>query len=87
MYTPEGSRWHASLLEHMSQPKEGRGSVISEALKEKLTPYLGFRHFYRHSYSFMLQWNELEKLVIPLDAVWVQFKEEINRFVSGSPKA
>lgn len=48
--------------------------------------YLGFRHFYRHSYSFFLQWEELEKLVDPLDEVWKQAKNELQIFLDSLPK-
>jgi hypothetical protein len=39
-------------------------------LAEKVV--LGFRHFYRHGYSFFLEWDELEELVTPLAEVWDQ---------------
>jgi hypothetical protein len=38
-----------------------------------------FRHFYRHSYSFFLDWSELEKLVIPMSVVWAQTKQALIR--------
>jgi len=44
---------------------------------------LGFRHFYRHSYSFFLEWDEVEKLVTPLAEVWVQAKDELQLFLAS----
>jgi len=41
-------------------------SVISVETGDKLDGYLGFRHFYRHSYSYFLEWSQLEKLIYPL---------------------
>jgi hypothetical protein len=47
----------------------------------RLADYLGFRHFYRHSYLFYLEWRELEKLVTPLGEVWEQTKSELQAFL------
>jgi hypothetical protein len=44
---------------------------------------MGFRHFYRHSYSFFLEWEELEKLVTPLAEVWAQTKRELQLFLDS----
>ena len=49
----------------------------------RLADYLGFRRFYRHSYSFFLEWDELEKLVTLLPEVWVQVKGELQLFLDG----
>jgi hypothetical protein len=47
----------------------------------RLADYLGFRHFYRHSYSFYLEWDELEKLVVPLAEIWERTKDELQIFL------
>ena len=52
----------------------------------RLADYLGFRHFYRHSYSFFLEWDELEKLVTPLAEVWDQTKGELELFLVSLSK-
>jgi hypothetical protein len=44
---------------------------------------LGFRHFYRHSYSFFLEWGELEELVTSLAEVWDQVKDELQLFLDS----
>ncbi len=69
---PNNNHWHRNLLLQMSGEQDNRKSVISEEVKLKLVDYLGFRHFYRHSYSFFLSWGEMEKLVKPLEEVWNQ---------------
>lgn len=63
---PAGPSWHRDLLVLMSRDTPQRRRVISEQTREKLAAYLTFRHFFRHSYSFFLDWSRLEKLVIPL---------------------
>jgi hypothetical protein len=78
---PTGERWHRQLLFHMTQSSIQRDRVISTELAQQLDKYLAFRHFYRHSYSFFLDWNELEKLVSPLQSVWSQAKAELNTFL------
>jgi len=50
-------------------------------MAHRLADYLGFRHFYRHSYSFYLEWEEMEKLVTPLADVWQGAKDEIQLFL------
>ena len=42
-------RWHSELLEVASTEK-----IISIKTFERLKKYLGFRHFFRHNYGFML---------------------------------
>jgi len=79
---PSDSHWHRDLLIQMTTDSDTRQSVISTDSKEKLADYLGFRHFYRHSYSFLLEWNELKKLVYPLRDVWAQVKNEIESFLA-----
>ena len=37
--------------------------MIGRELLERLRSYLGFRHVYRHSYTFQLQWSKMEALV------------------------
>lgn len=78
---PSGTQWHRDLLVQMAGSTADRKSVITFGLKEKLAEYLGFRHFYRHSYSFSLEWRELEKLACPIFEVWSQVKEELNSFL------
>lgn len=63
---PTGAQWHRDLLVHMTQETAHRGGVISAELAQKLADYLGFRHFYRHSYSFFLEWDKLKELVVSL---------------------
>jgi len=55
--------------------------VLTVEMAHRLADYLGFRHFYRHSYSFYLEWEEMEKLVTPLADVWQGAKDEIQLFL------
>ena len=53
---PTGSRSHQELLHQMASENENRDEVINEELYLKLREYATFRHFYRHAYSFQLNW-------------------------------
>jgi hypothetical protein len=79
---PSDANWHKTLITQMTKENETRKPVLSEEMKNELKKYLTFRHFFRHSYSFHLEWEELKKLVIPLHQVWVKFKSEILSFLS-----
>jgi hypothetical protein len=80
---PTGSQWHRDLLVQMTHETSNRGRIISTELAQKLTDYLGFRHFYRHSYSFFLDWAELRELVTSVRDVWAQVRQELREFVNS----
>ncbi|MCK4260527.1 MAG: hypothetical protein KAX49_16240 [Halanaerobiales bacterium] len=80
-FTPNNNHWHRNLLLQMAAEQDNRKPVISEEVKLRLADYLGFRHFYRHSYSFFLSWGEMEKLVQPLGEVWNQLRKELSDFL------
>ena len=83
---PSGAQWHRDLLEQMTQQTTDRPSVISSKVVQKLADYLGFRHFYRHSYSFFLDWEEMENLVIALPEVWEQTRKAPQDFLDSVQK-
>lgn len=80
---PSSEYWHQELLQQMKEGRKIRDAVISDELAEKLNLYLGFRHFFRHSYTFQFRWDKLEELFLELEEVYQQFKEEINKFIQG----
>lgn len=49
---PSGQQWHRDLLTNMTHPTSTRQMVLRTTTARRLADYLGFRHFYRHSYSF-----------------------------------
>ncbi len=81
-HLPQGAQWHSDLLHQMAQPASPRGAVLSLEMKYELKGYLSFRHFHRHSYSFFLEWEQLEKLVTPIHKVWQRAKEELTQFIA-----
>ena len=77
---PQGFSWHKELLIQISNKTLTRNAVLPEATREKLVNYLAFRHFYRHSYSFFLDWNELKPLICDLNSVWKEVRESLDKF-------
>lgn len=53
----QSSRWHLELLEKAAQLQ-----LLPGDLMDNLKEYMGFRHFFRHSYGFMID----EELIAPL---------------------
>jgi hypothetical protein len=80
--TPNSNQWHRDLLIQMSKDLPERDAVICDSMLNILSDYIAFRHFYRHSYSFFISWNELQKLVYPVFNVWQSLKEKINKFLN-----
>jgi hypothetical protein len=78
---PSSEFWHQELLDQMKRPTQDRERVLSETIYEKLKPYLGFRHFFRHSYAFQFKWEKIKALLLDLTDVFIEFKNEIAGFV------
>lgn len=78
---PNTAKWHRDLLTQMTKPTQSRRLVLTPETAQLLTAYMGFRHFYRHSYSFTLDWSEMEGLAASLDVVWDAAKSEVQAFL------
>ncbi|MFC1670748.1 hypothetical protein ACFL20_10170 [Spirochaetota bacterium] len=74
---PSGNKWHKDLLNQMSQSKDNRANIISHDIKEQLSQYLVFRHFFRHGYSFHLEYDEIKDLIESINPVWKEVKDQI----------
>ena len=83
---PAGNQWHRDLLLQMTQTTPNRNAVLTLETAYHLADYLAFRHFYRHSYSFFLDWSEMGKLVISLAEVWKKTKYEFELFLNTLAK-
>ena len=75
---PNTPKWHRDLLTQMTRPTLSRGQVLTPETAQLLAEYMGFRHFYRHSYSFALDWSEMQGLVASLDVVWNVVKSDVH---------
>lgn len=79
---PGGRQSHRDLLNQMQQATATRQPILTANTVEALSQFLGFRHFFRHSYSFYISWERLEPLVLSMPMVWQQAKAELNVFRS-----
>ena len=70
--------WHKELL-RTARDEE----IIQENLYENLSVYLSFRHFFVHSYSFSLRWNELEPLAKNAGETFNKLREAVERFLDA----
>jgi len=80
---PDDSFWHRKLIKQMNSKTNNREKVISDKLLEKLDGYLAFRHYYRHSYSFYLDWNLIKDLVNDIENTKTSFNTEISNFIKN----
>ncbi len=75
-------RWHQALLEQMMAATPERPALLSSETGVMLKDYVAFRHFYRHSYSMLIEWKLVSTLVIPLPSVWSQVRAELEAFIN-----
>ena len=77
----KSERWHTELLDAMFKPTENRTAVLDESLRDSLSVYMGFRHFFRHAYGYHLRWDLAKPLCENLPTVWESTKGCIRRFI------
>jgi len=70
---PQGTASHAELLESAS-----KNGIISAALEIELRDLMAFRHFYRHSYGFMIDHELLNPLLGKIEAIVSQLTSELH---------
>ncbi len=73
---PTSSSWHKELLELAF-----KNEIITDTTESELGKFLVFRHFFVHSYSIMLDEEEMKPLFISASDVFNRFKIEIEKFI------
>jgi uncharacterized protein YutE (UPF0331/DUF86 family) len=71
---PQTRTWHKELLD--TSVSEG---IITQGLCDELYEYLTFRHFFVHSYGFMLEESHLQALAENIPNVWSQFLKAVEK--------
>ena len=79
---PSDKNWHNKLLNQISEKTKHREAILSKNNMSILLDYLGFRHFYRHSYSFYLDWNLLSQLIVSIENNWKKVNKDFSNFVN-----
>ena len=78
---PTGNKSHQELLHQMASENAHRKEVMNEELYLRLREYATFRHFYRHAYSFQLNWEKMKPLVEDVHMVWQNLKLSLENYV------
>ena len=78
---PAGNKSHQELLHQMASENSMRDEVIDEKLYLKLREYATFRHFYRHAYSFQLNWEKMKPLAQNIHIVWEESKQSLYKLI------
>lgn len=73
MPIPKGGAWHSDVL---SVARMNR--IISDSLQADLRDFMGFRHFYRHAYGFMLDTELLHPLLEKARTVISRLSKELE---------
>ncbi len=79
---PSGNKSHQELLNQMASENRKRNEILNEELYLKLREYATFRHFYRHAYSFQLNWEKMNPLIDNLQTVWNELKLNLENFIN-----
>lgn len=80
-FEPESGRWHKDLLNQMGLEISGvRPALLSNELADNLKDYLEFRRFFRHSYSFYVEWDELKPKVTKLSGTFRMLEAAFQQF-------
>lgn len=76
-----GNNWHKKLLFSMLEEKSKQMPILRIESVDFLKGYLAFRHFFRHSYSFELNWVNLRDLTVQVRKTWDYVKSDFIEFV------
>lgn len=79
---PAGTKTHQELLRQMAIKNEKRREILNEDLYLKLREYATFRHFYRHAYSFQLNWEKMKPLVEKVHFIWNEIRTILINFAN-----
>jgi hypothetical protein len=78
---PSSNKWHKELLDLNFIKTDERKELFSEKLKVVLDDYLSFRYFIRNTYSYKINWERMEYLVLNIDINCNDIKTEIINYI------
>ena len=70
-------QWHRNLVDFMFSQNE----FLPADLRLLLTEYMGFRHFYRHTYGYTIKWEKCSHLFLGLPDFWKLVSEAIKKYI------
>ncbi|MBO7638824.1 MAG: hypothetical protein J6S91_07600 [Treponema sp.] len=69
-------QWHRNLVDFMFlQP-----DFLPQDLRLLLTEYMGFRHFFRHTYGYTIKWEKCSHLFMGISDFWHTVRASINKY-------
>ena len=81
---PNDLHWHKKLFEKSFEMNEKRTIIFKSDYKELFTEYLSFRHYFRHSYGYEIEWERLKPLINSVEALWELIEEDIKLFIKNN---
>ena len=76
--------WHSDLLKRMKLVIPGyRPAMIDDGLYRLLNDFRAFRHIFRHSYSFDLDWEKERVVAKKLQTGAAMFQKQAKRFLKN----
>lgn len=80
--------WHRDLLKRMKLDVAGfRPRVIDDELYRVLDDFRAFRHKFRHSYSFELDWDRERLVALRFRPALKMLRTQINAFLAALPES
>ena len=70
----ESAHWHSEVLSYAAST-----GIISEHVLTELRDFLGFRHFFRHNYGFILDDQLVKPLMAKVRLTVSQFASELEQ--------
>ena len=80
---PSCEKWHRNLIMQLNKKTESRNEILDEKVKNIVLNYLGFRHYFRHSYDFQLDWDLVKDNFLLLGTNWAEIKQSIQNFLNS----
>lgn len=69
-------QWHRNLIDFMfAQP-----CFLQADLRLQMTEYMGFRHFYRHTYGYTIKWEKCSHLFFNMIDFWTKIKAALVNY-------
>ncbi len=74
------SQWHRNLIDFMF----AQNNFLQADLRPRLTEYMGFRHFFRHTYGYTIKWEKCSYLFLELPDFWKLIRQSIVKYCNES---
>lgn len=71
----DSPQWHRNLIDFIF----ARFDFLPSGLRQPLAEYMGFRHFFRHSYGYTTKWEKCAHLFLGMPDFWQTIRQEISR--------